>query len=142
MNQEVIAKLRFLRMGPRKVRLVTDLVKGRKVLRAQDLLSLTNKRAARPVLKLLNSAIANGKNNFKLEAEDLRIKNITVDGGPVLKRWMPKAHGRATPIRERTSHIVITLEVVEKREKKVKKEKEEVKEKTVKKVKTVTKAKK
>jgi len=122
MNQEVIAKLRFLRMGPRKVRLVTDLVKGRKVLRAQDILSLTNKRAARPVLKLLNSAIANGKNNFKIEAEDLRIKNITVDGGPVLKRWMPKAHGRATPIRERTSHIIMTLELVEKKEKKEKKE--------------------
>lgn len=109
-------------MGPRKVRLVTDLVKGRKVLRAQDILSLTNKRAARPVLKLLNSAIANGKNNFKIEAEDLRIKNITVDGGPVLKRWMPKAHGRATPIRERTSHIIMTLELVEKKEKKEKKE--------------------
>lgn len=103
-------------MGPKKVRLITNLVKGRKVLRALDVLSLTNKRAARPVLKLLNSAIANGKNNFKIEAEDLRIKNITVDGGPMLKRWMPKAHGRATPIRERTSHILMILEKVEKKE--------------------------
>jgi large subunit ribosomal protein L22 len=120
MNQEVIAKLRFLRMGPRKVRLVTDLVKGRKALRARDVLSLTNKRAALPVLKLLNSAIANAKNNFKLDEETLFIKNITVDGGPMLKRWMPKAHGRATPIRQRTSHVTMILKTVEKANKKTK----------------------
>jgi len=114
MNQEVVAKLRFLRMGPRKVRLVTDLVKGRSVKKAQDILSLTNKRAARPVLKLIKSAVANAKNNFKLEEDVLKIKNITVDEGPVLKRWMPKAHGRATPIRERTSHVNLILEAVEK----------------------------
>lgn len=120
MNQEVIAKLRFLRMGPRKVRLITDLVKGRKATRARDILSLTNKRAALPILKLLNSAIANAKNNFKLDEETLFIKNITVDGGPMLKRWMPKAHGRATPIRQRTSHVMIVLKVVEKTDKKTK----------------------
>ena len=120
MNQEVIAKLRFLRMGPRKVRLITDMVKGRKALRARDILSLTNKRASLPVLKLLNSAIANAKNNFKLDEETLFIKNITVDGGPMLKRWMPKAHGRATPIRQRTSHVMIVLKVVEKTDKKTK----------------------
>ncbi len=111
-------------MGPRKVRLVTDLVKGRSVKKAQDILSLTNKRAARPILKLLNSAIANAKNNFKLEEDSLKIKNITVDGGPMLKRWMPKAHGRATPIRERTSHVtifLISVEKIVKKEKKVKK---------------------
>jgi len=120
MNQEVIAKLRFLRMGPRKVRLVTDLVKGRKALRARDALSLTNKSAALPILKLLNSAIANAKNNFKLDEETLFIKNITVDGGPVLKRWMPKAHGRATPVRQRTSYVTMILKTVEKAEKKTK----------------------
>jgi len=120
MNQEVIAKLRFLRMCPRKVRLVTDLVKGRKALRARDVLSLTNKSAALPILKLLNSAIANAKNNFKLDEETLFIKNITVDGGPVLKRWMPKAHGRATPVRQRTSHVTMILKTVEKAEKKTK----------------------
>ncbi len=136
MNQEVIAKLRFLRSGPRKVRLVTDLIKGRSVKKAQDILSLTNKKAARPVLKLLNSAIANATNNFKLDENSLKVKNVTVDGGPVLKRWMPKAQGRATPIRERTSHITMFLmsveglhkgktktkkEVVEKKDKKAKK---------------------
>lgn len=113
MNQEVIAKLRFLRAGPRKVRLVTDLIKGRSVKKAQDILSLTNKKAARPVLKLLNSAVANAKNNFKLDENNLKVQNIMVDGGPVLKRWMPKAQGRATPIRERTSHITIILTSVE-----------------------------
>ncbi len=107
-------------MGPRKVRLITDLVKGRKATRARDILSLTNKRAALPILKLLNSAIANAKNNFKLDEETLFIKNITVDGGPMLKRWMPKAHGRATPIRQRTSHVMIVLKVVEKTDKKTK----------------------
>jgi large subunit ribosomal protein L22 len=118
------------------VRLVTDLIKGRSVKKAQDILSLTNKKAARPVLKLLNSAIANATNNFKLDENSLKVKNVTVDGGPVLKRWMPKAQGRATPIRERTSHITMFLmsveglhkgktktkkEVVEKKDKKAKK---------------------
>ena len=107
--QEVKAKLSFLRMGPRKVRLVADLMRGRKVSTAIDRLSLMNKKAARYLLKLLKSAVANAKNNFQLEVDNLRVKSITVDGGPVLKRWMPKAHGRATPIRERTSHINLVL---------------------------------
>ena len=107
--QEVKAKLNFLRMGPRKVRLVADLMRGRKVSMVIDRLSLMNKKAARYLLKLLKSAVANAKNNFQLEMETLRVKSITVDGGPVLKRWMPKAHGRATPIRERTSHINLIL---------------------------------
>ena len=109
-------------MGPRKVRLVVDLIRGKKVLRALDVLSLLNKKASRPIKKLLESAIANAKHNFSLSAEDLKVAKITVDGGPMLKRWMPKAHGRATPVRERTSHINVVLEVVEKKEKKVKKE--------------------
>ncbi len=108
--QEVKAKLNFLRMGPRKVRLIADLMRGRKVPMLMDRLSLMNKKAAGYLLKLLKSAVANAKNNFQLEADDLRVKSIMVDGGPVLKRWMPKAHGRATPIRERTSHISLVLE--------------------------------
>ena len=122
--KEVKAKLSYLRQGPRKVRLVVDVIRGRKVTTALHNLSLLNKRAALPILKLLQSAIANAKHNFSLSAENLRVAKITVDGGPVLKRWMPKAHGRATPIRERTSHIQLVLtEVVkkEKAEKKVKK---------------------
>lgn len=114
-------------MGPRKVRLVVDLVRGKKVLRALDVLSLLNKKASGPIKKLLESAIANAKHNFSLAADDLKIEKITVDGGPMLKRWMPKAHGRATPVRERTSHIKLVLSVVEKKEKKVKKTVEKIK---------------
>ena len=115
MTQEVTAKLRFLRMGPRKVRLIVDMIRGKKVTRALDLLSVMPKRAARPVLKLLNSAVANAKHNYSLAVEDLKVAQVYVDGGPVLKRWMPKAHGRATPIRERTSHINLVLGVMEKK---------------------------
>lgn len=112
---EVTAKLRFLRMGPRKVRLVADMIRGKKVTRALDILSVLGKRAARPVLKLLNSAVANAKHNHSLAVEDLIVSQIYVDGGPVLKRSMPKAHGRATPIRERTSHINLVLSTFEKK---------------------------
>lgn len=119
--KEVTAKLSYLKIGPRKVRLVADLIRGRSVTRAQNALSLLNKISAKPMLKLLNSAVANAKHNFQIDKENLRIAKITVDGGPVLKRWMPKAHGRATPIRERTSHINLTLVEVPAREKKVKK---------------------
>lgn len=117
MAQEVKAKLKFLRMGPRKVRLVADLMRGKKVSYVLDRLPLVRKNATRPLLKLLQSAVANAKNNFSLEMENLWIKAITVDGGPVLKRWMPRAHGRATPVRERTSHIILVLEAREKKEK-------------------------
>lgn len=109
MQQEVTAKLKYLRIGPRKVRLVADLIRGRGVSRALTTLSLLKKRAAGPMLKLLKSAVANAKHNYSLEEKDLKIAKITVDGGAVLKRWMPKAHGRATPVRERTSHINLVL---------------------------------
>ena len=102
-------------MGPRKVRLIVDMIRGKKVTRALDLLSVMPKRAARPVLKLLNSAVANAKHNHSIDVKDLAISQVYVDGGPVLKRWMPKAHGRATPIRERTSHITLILKKMEKK---------------------------
>ena len=120
--QEVTAKLSYLRMGPRKVRLVADLIRGRKAAQALDILSLTPKRAARPLLKLLNSAVANAKHNFSIPVEDLRISKIMVDGGPSLKRWMPKAHGRATPVRERTSHVHLVLAAMTENKKEAKKE--------------------
>jgi large subunit ribosomal protein L22 len=120
MTQEVKASLRFLRQGPRKVRLVADLIRGRKVVTAVNILSVLNKRPAKPLLKLIRSAIANAKHNFSLDEQDLIVGTITVDEGPALKRWMPKAHGRATPIREATSHINIVLKVLPKREKKSK----------------------
>ncbi len=109
MSQVVTAKLSYLRMGPRKVRLVADMIRGRKISKALEILVLSKKAAARPILKLLNSAVANAKHNNNLMAADLCVKTIMVDGGPMLKRWMPKAHGRATPVRERTSHITLGL---------------------------------
>jgi len=114
---EVSAKLRFLRMSPRKVRLVVDLVRGLDTTKAEHQLQFMNKRAARPVLKLLQSAIANAENNNKLKKENLFIKKITVDQGPTLKRWRPRAFGRAATILKRSSHITIILcekEVVKK----------------------------
>jgi large subunit ribosomal protein L22 len=118
---DVIAKLRFLRMAPRKVRLVTELVKGKTALEAEAELAFLTKRAARPVLKLLQSAMANAENNFKLKKENLFIKKIAVDMGPSLKRWQPRAFGRAAPILKRSSHITLILDEIKAGTKKAKK---------------------
>lgn len=107
---EVHAKLRYLRMSPRKVRLVTDLIRGMGVRQAQAQLTHLKRWAARPVLKLVNSAIANAEHNFKLKADDLFVKRITADTGPTLKRFRPKAFGRADVIRKRTTHVSLILD--------------------------------
>jgi len=104
------AKLRFLRMSPKKVRLITNLIRGLKVEAAIIQLGFINKAAKRPVLKLLNSAISNAVNNFNLKKENLYIKEIRVDQAGALKRWQPRAHGRATQILKRLSHIYIVLD--------------------------------
>lgn len=96
-------------MSPRKVRLVVDLVRGLPVADADAQLAFFRKAAALPVRKLLQSAIANATHNFHIAADALRIKEIRVDGGPVLKRARPRAMGRSAPIRKRTSHISIIL---------------------------------
>ena len=100
---------KFIRMSPRKVRLVTNLIKGMTVDVARTQLHFLPKAAVLPVLKLLNSAVANATNNFKLEESNLMVKSATTDGGPTLKRWRARAMGRAAPIRKRTSHITIIL---------------------------------
>lgn len=107
---EVKAKARFIRMSPRKVRLVIDVIRGLSVDQALTQLTFMKKHAALPVKKLLDSAIANAENNFKLKRETLYVKMIVADGGPTLHRWTPKAHGRAGAIRKRTSHISIVLD--------------------------------
>ncbi len=107
---EIKAKLNYLRIAPRKVRLVADMIRGKK---AQDALSLLNfvvKRPGLPIAKLLSSAIANAHNNFHIEPENLFISKITVDEGPMQKRWMPRARGVAGPIHKKTSHITLILE--------------------------------
>jgi large subunit ribosomal protein L22 len=117
----VSAKLRYLRIAPRKVRLVADLIRGKKVEEAQTILEFTQKRAAGPLLKLLKSAIANARHNFQLDPANLFISKITVDEGPKYKRWMPRARGMAYEIQKKTSHVTLILEEIEKRPKKIKK---------------------
>ncbi|HBK34847.1 MAG: 50S ribosomal protein L22 [Candidatus Uhrbacteria bacterium GW2011_GWE2_40_58] len=118
---EVHAKARYLRMSPRKVRLIIDVVRGIPVTQARIQLKHLKKHAAIPVLKLVESAIANAKHNFGLSEDSLYIKTIMADGGPVLHRWRARAFGRAAPIRKRTTHITVVLdEMAEKESKAIK----------------------
>ncbi len=106
---EVKAQLKHLRMSPTKVRLVADVVRGSQIDRARAQLKFMKKLAALPMTKLLESAVANATHNFNLEESNLFVKSLTVDEGTTLKRWMPKAHGRATKIRKRGCHINLIL---------------------------------
>ena len=129
MQQQVKANLRYLRMSPRKVRLVADMIRGRRVERALQTLMVLGKRPAKPLLKLLKSAIANAEQSFAMSPAGLKVASIMVDGGPALKRWMPKAHGRATPVREPTAHVklVLTGERDEEKNQQQKETKEDIK---------------
>jgi large subunit ribosomal protein L22 len=113
-----IAKLRYLNIAPRKVRLVVDLIRGKSVEQAQTILKFTVKKATRPLLSLLKSAVANAKNNFQLDSSNLYIAKIMVDEGPKLKRFMPRARGQAYEIQKKTSHITLVLDEIEKKKKK------------------------
>ncbi|OGI70613.1 50S ribosomal protein L22 [Candidatus Nomurabacteria bacterium RIFCSPLOWO2_01_FULL_42_20] len=104
------AILKNYRQSPRKVRLVANLIKGKNVSAAQNDLSFLIKRASDPMKKLLESAIANALENFKVPAENLFVKDVRVEKGLVLKRFMPRAFGRASEIKKRSSHIKIILE--------------------------------
>ncbi|OGH87289.1 MAG: 50S ribosomal protein L22 [Candidatus Magasanikbacteria bacterium RIFOXYA1_FULL_40_8] len=104
------ATIKGLRVAPRKVRLLIDLIRGMQVDRAIEQLEISKKDAAREVLKLLKSAIANARHNHQLKTETLVIKIAFVDGGATLHRWTPRAMGRATPIRKRTAHVTLILE--------------------------------
>jgi len=106
---EAKAKLSMIRISPRKVRLVADTIRTKSVANAIASLHNTNKDAAEPVLKLLNSAIANAVNNNGMDADKLFVKTIFVNEGPTLKRFRPRAHGRAYEILKRTSHVVIVV---------------------------------
>jgi len=136
---QVKASLKYLHISPRKVRLVTDLVRNMDVKEAETQLKFLNKRAAEPVFKLLNSAIANALNSFNLEKDNLFISSIQVSGGPPFKRWRPRAMGKAAPIMKRTSHIDLIIETKEETKTKKKKEKrpEVIKAKEIKKRKPI-----
>jgi large subunit ribosomal protein L22 len=119
---EVKASLKHLRISPRKVRLVANLIRGLETEAAISQLKFLNKKAARPVLKLLESAIANATNNYNLDKKNLRIKEIRVEDDKTLRRWLPRAHGRATILRKRMSHVYIVLsEIVSSGKKEAKK---------------------
>jgi large subunit ribosomal protein L22 len=107
---EIRAKLRFERLAPRKVRLVADLIRGKGSEEALNILSFTKKAASRVLIKLLKSAIANANEKKNIDIDRLYVKKITVDQGPTWKRYTPRAMGRATMIRKRTSHITIILD--------------------------------
>ncbi|MCK5211574.1 50S ribosomal protein L22 [Candidatus Parcubacteria bacterium] len=121
---EIKAKAKYVRMSPRKMRAVADAIRGLSILKAKDQLTFINKLAVRPVSKLIASAIASAEHNFEIEEKNLYIKEIRVNEGPTLKRWKPRARGRATPIRKRTSHVdLILAELVESGKKGPKKQK-------------------
>lgn len=114
------AELKYLRIAPRKTRLVAELIRRKKVEEAQTILNFAVKKGVSPILKLLNSAIASAKNNFQLDPANLYISKIVVDEGPKYKRWMPRARGVAYEIQKKTSHITIVLdEIIEGKKKKV-----------------------
>ena len=104
------AVAKYVRIAPRKARLVADEIRGKSYPEAHSLLQFTNKRAAKIVDNVLKSAAANAEHNTDADAEDLRIKTIKVDEGPTIKRYRARAMGRATMIRKRTSHITVELE--------------------------------
>jgi len=105
----ITAKLNNYRHAPRKVRLVTDLIRGKNVVAALNHLMFVPKKASAPIKKLLDSAIANATHNFNLQPENLFIKSISVNQGPIMKRSMPRARGRAFPIHKHTSHVHLVL---------------------------------
>ncbi len=109
---EIRAQLNYLHIAPRKARLVINLIRGLSVKDAEVRLQHLPQRASGPVLKLLRSAVANAKHNFR-EESGLFIREIRVDPGPVSKRWRARAFGRAAPLRKRTSHITLVLDTRE-----------------------------
>jgi large subunit ribosomal protein L22 len=108
-----IAQLNYLRIAPRKVRSIGDLIKGLTVNEAEAQLLVQRRRPAKPLLKLLRSAVADAKNNKRLNPDHLFVANIRVDQGPMLKRSLPRARGSASAIQKKMSHVTLVLGVNE-----------------------------
>ncbi len=106
---EAKAILRYVRITPRKCNQVLALIRGQAVDRAQNTLEFTPKNGARIVRKVLKSAVANALHEGKVRIEDLYVKEAVVGAGPTLKRWLPRAQGRATPLLKRMSHVSLTV---------------------------------
>jgi ribosomal protein L22 len=109
----VRATAKYVRVAPRKARLIADQVRGMHIEQARALLAFSPRGAAEDIHKLINSAAANAENNHDLIGDEMKITSITVDEGPTLRRFRPRALGRATPINKRTSHIAVALTPVE-----------------------------
>jgi large subunit ribosomal protein L22 len=109
----VRATARFLRLAPRKARLIADQVRGMPVPEAQTLLQFSTRGAAGDLAKLIDSAAANAENNHDLVADDMRITEIRVDEGPTLKRWRARARGRAARVEKKTCHVSVVLTPIE-----------------------------
>ena len=109
----VRASARYVRIAPRKARLIADQVRGLHIEKARALLQFSPRGAAADIHKLIDSAAANAENNHDLIGDEMKVSSITVDEGPTLKRYRPRAQGRATPIHKRTSHIAVALTPVE-----------------------------
>jgi len=103
------AQAKYIRQSPYKVRRVLDLVRGLPVSEAREVLTFTNRRASGPVLKVLDSAVANAEHNLAMDADELIVAEAYADEGPTLKRWRPRARGRATRIRKRSCHITVVV---------------------------------
>jgi large subunit ribosomal protein L22 len=107
---ETRAVARFVRISPRKIRLLMDQVRGKQVGEALNMLSFAPQRGARILVKLINSAVANAEQNTNVDVDSLYVLRIYADQGPTHKRWRPRALGRATRIRKRTSHLTVVLD--------------------------------
>jgi len=107
---EARAKLRYVRLSPQKTRLVVDMVRGKRIQEALNILKFSPQKAAEVVSKLVSSAVANAEQQGVSDVDRLFVKAISVDQGPVLKRFLPRAQGRATKIRKPTSHITVVLD--------------------------------
>ncbi len=106
------AVAKYIRISPTKVKIVIDLIRGKSVAEAKAILMATRRAACEPVIKLLNSAVANAENNLELSKDNLYVAEIYVNKGPTLKRFQPRARGRAMQILKRSSHITIILDEV------------------------------
>lgn len=104
------ATAKYIRVSTRKAQAVVDLIRGKSVKEAQAILAYTPKTATEPVMKVLNSAVANAENNLEMNRDDLYVAETYANQGPTLMRFRPRAHGRASRIRKRTSHITVILD--------------------------------
>ncbi|MFQ5546383.1 MAG: 50S ribosomal protein L22 [Acidiferrobacterales bacterium] len=111
---QATAILKYIRLSPQKGRLVADQIRGLPVAQALEVLQFSGKRAAGPLRKAVESAIANAEHNEGADVDELRIASVCVDHGPAIKRWRARAKGRVARIKKRTSHITVTVSDVEK----------------------------